>query len=152
MSNYHEILASFYIEPGITNDGAYDENSDTTPAMDIIALVKDSPTEDHFILLGKQGGGSAYYGTIVDKHGTDVAPRFRWKYLLDSTMRPPNTTLLRRCSASLRQETKITCVSPSPRTPWKPFLSILMGRQIMSSGSMLKPAPLCNDCPREGTK
>ena len=74
MSNYHEILASFYIEPGITNDGAYDENSDTTPAMDIIALVKDSPTEDHFILLGKQGGGSAYYGTIVDKHGTDVAP------------------------------------------------------------------------------
>lgn len=54
MSNYHEILASFYIKPGITNDGAYDENSDTTPAMDIIALVKESPTEDHFILLGKQ--------------------------------------------------------------------------------------------------
>lgn len=74
MSNYSDIPASFYVTPSIANDEAYNEASDTTPAMDIVALIKGSPAEDHFILLNKQGGGSAYYGTIIDAHGANVAP------------------------------------------------------------------------------
>lgn len=74
MSTCSNIYASFYIKPSVTNDEAHDESSVSTPAMDIITLVKDSPTEDYFILVNKQGGGSSYYGTIVDAHGANIAP------------------------------------------------------------------------------